>query len=644
MIMEGEDNVIAAAKHILMALGSNGDLTKDARKVLSEFGARLSSMSLTDQDPVDGAGGLGEIQEKLNLVQGKIMSWESDESMIWDSGPGESFEYLMAAEEAQRLTVRLEQLGFSNEEDRGLSQKAHDVLQTAMARLEEEFKHILIQHSQPFVPGHVSFRSTDQDDIADEDSFVSLGDESVEDSIHRDSMSRTVSEDMIVDLVHPDVISDLRSIANLMFMSNYDHECSQAYIAARKDALEEFLFNLEMEKLSMEDVLKMDWSCLISKIKRWIWAMKVFIRIYLTSEKSLSDQVFSPLGSTSAVCFVEASKSSMLQLLQFAHAMSIGHHGPEKLMRILDMYEVLAELLPDIDALFLNEAGSSVRNEYHEVLSRLGDSIRVTASEFKDAIASNTSSSPFPGGGVHPMTNYVMNYIRLLTDYSGTLNVLFKVKDEGRNDSLSLSPETGLAAKEECMSYSGSSSPMALLFLSITTNLEANLEDRSKLYKDASLRHLFLMNNFYYMAQKVKFSELRAVFGDKWIRNHNWKFQKHELELKRATWHSILPLLKDEGASSLSRTDLKERLQSFYTAFEEVYKTQTAWVISDGQLREDVLISTSQMVIQAYRPFVGRHNHQIFEKHIKYSSDDLQNYLLNLFGGSQKSLPGSGRR
>ena len=100
------------------------------------------------------------------------------------------------------------------------------------------------------------------------------------------------------------------------------------------------------------------------------------------------------------------------------------------------------------------------------------------------------------------------------------------------------------------------------------------------------------MNNIHYMAQKVKSFELRDTFGDGWIRRHNGKFQQQAMNYERATWSFILSLLKDDGAQSSgprsnTKNDLKERLRSFYAAFEEVYKSQTGWLINDPQLQEN---------------------------------------------------------
>lgn len=649
-LMEEEENLIAAAQNIVKALGSNRTLTDDARKILADLGSQLSSITRVSETQDEGADEteeqLIEMEEELNLVQSKVMNWEVGKSMIWDCGQEEAYEYLRYVDQARKLIERLESLNLvkGSKEDE-LLRRAHDLLQTAMNRLEEEFTHLLVHNRQPFEPEHMSFRSS-EDDTLDDGSIVSFGDESIEDVVQRDSMSRS-SEEYIIELVHPDVIPDLRCIANLMFDSNYGRECSQAFINVRKDGLDDCLFILEVEKLSIEDVLKMEWKSLNSKIRRWIRAMKIFVRIYLASEKWLSDQIFSELEAVGSVCFAEASKASILQLLNFGEAIAIGPHQPEKLIRILDMYEVLADLIPDIDAMYSDEEGLCVRTECQDILRSLGDCAKATFMEFENAVASSISANPFPGGGIHHLTRYVMNYMKTLIDYSKTLDELLKGNE--KEDSVAILPDMTPDREEDNTDRRCYISPLAQHFRSFTSILECNLEDKSRLYKDESLGHLFLMNNIHYMAEKVKNSNLRTILGDGWIRKHNWKFQHHAMSYERATWSSILSLLRDEGlqnpgSNSISRTLLKERLYNFYLAFEDVYKSQTGWSIPDSQLREDLRISTSLKVIQAYRTFVGRHANNISDKRIKYTADDLENFLLDLFEGSPRSLHGSYRK
>jgi exocyst complex protein 7 len=183
-------------------------------------------------------------------------------------------------------------------------------------------------------------------------------------------------------------------------------------------------------------------------------------------------------------------------------------------------------------------------------------------------------------------------------------------------------------------------SPVALYFRVVASILEYELYNRAKSFKDASLQHIFLMNNIHYVAEKVKNSKLQFILGEEWRREHTKKFQQLVLNYERITWNPIHNILNDEGSDSnfVSKALLRERLRSFYLAFEEVCRTQTTCSIPDTQLREDLRNSAPLKVIHAYKKFVELHaNHVssklISSKLIKYSN--LQNRLLHLFEGSK---------
>lgn len=557
------------------------------------------------------------IEERLGILHEKIANFDSDQSMIWDRDSDEASEFLQVVDEMQQLFDEL----MTSRGNTKLLGYADNTLQMAMARLEEEFVNLLIQYKQPLELEHMSFRSTEED-LSEDFSSNSFDEETIQGKIQVES-SRS-SDDFVVDLIHPDVVCDLRTIAETMFMSKYDKECCQAYISVRKDALDECLSFLHIEKLSIEEVLQLDWVSLNSMIKRWNRALKIFIRVYLTSESRLFDLIFGDFSeSLRQSCFVEISKSSVMQFLNLGEAIAVGPLKPEKLFRILDMYEVLGGLLGDIESLFPDASGSFILNECNEVLSRLGECVVGTFSEFMNAIRRNISTTGYGGGGVHPLTKYVMNYIKALADYSGSLNML--LEEEGRD-----------------------TSPVAFNFNLVTSILESNLNDRSMLYLNDALQSLFLMNNICYMVQKVKDSDLRAVLGDDWIRSHSRKFRQHAMNYERASWNAVLIFLRDEGISSHgsnapSRTVLKERFKNFNQGMEEVYRTQTAWSVPNTELREDLKISISLKVLQAYRTFMGRYASYLDgvrhrEHYIKYCPEDLELALLDLFEGTPRVM------
>ncbi|KAG6620617.1 hypothetical protein I3842_Q058900 [Carya illinoinensis] len=634
-LCEGEQHVIAATQHLVKALGASKNLDDDLRKILSQLDSHLSAMTILS--PESRGTGFREVEQQFKWAEEKIRGWESNQSLMWDSDPLEASEYLKAVVEIQTLVEGLPRLSMSGtRKQKELLNRAESILQTAMSRLEEELVHILVKHKQYFELGNMSFQYCGKDVVYDE-SFVSVEDMRIEEASQRNN-SGNESVDCVPDLVHPQVIPHLKSIATVMFASSYDQEFCQAFISVRRDALEEYLVILKVEKFSIEDVLKMDWNCLNFEIQKWIRALNVIIR-YLASEKRLCGQVFEDLGFLNPFCFVEISKVSLLHLLNFGDAIAMGTPEPQKLFRLLDMYEVVADNLLYIDTLFSEEVGTCVRIEFHQLLRRLADSARATLFTFGNAIAANASTSPVPRGEIHPLTRYVMNYIKTLPIYCSILNVLLKDQNAAASNPVA-ELENGLEVSS--MAYC----PMACHLRSITCILEAKLDSKSKLYKDCALQHIFLMNNYHYMVEKAKSPELKLFFGDEWIREHIVKFKQHATSYERATWSSALSLLRvgSAGSSSTSKTILKDKCRGFIIAFEEVYKSQTGWSIPDPKLREDLQISTSQKVVLAYRNFTGRNSADIGEKYIKYTTDDLEKYILDLFEGSPKSLQRSRSR
>ncbi|KAG8055309.1 hypothetical protein GUJ93_ZPchr0001g29810 [Zizania palustris] len=582
---------------------------------------------------------LCDIEHALKALRKKILTLDFGNSMrVHD--PQNSFDYLEVLYKIRELSQRLGSLDPSAEakEHNELTVYAADLFEMAMTRLEEEFVYLLTHYKQPLQQELLSFRSTDD---------VSLDDLSSSSFNEEQSEVKTTQNDntggpeyFVTDLIQPGALSALKSIANFMFLSEYDKECSQAFINARQGAIDEYIGSLRIDKLSIEELQSIDWTKLSSLIKRWNRAMKAFVRVYLASERCLSHHVFGELSqSTADLCFYEISFNPVMQLLTFYESVAIGPPKPEKLFRLLDMYEVLNELLPEVEFLFHEGCDDMILTEYHEVLLQLGESARKTFMEFKYAIQSYTSPNAVARGEVHPLTKYVMNYIKTLIIYSKTLDSLLKDTDRGYQH---LSVDTQSVANPY-----PHFTVTALHLRSVTAILEENFEAGSRLYRDDRLRNIFMMNNIYYMVQKVKNSELKSFIGDDWIRAHNRKVQQHATSYERASWSNVLSYLSDDGlcaaGDDASRKVIKEKFKNFNLSFEEVYRIQTAWSIPDDQLRDDVRISISLKVIQAYRTFMGRYCRRLDgtrhrERYIKYRPEDLEKLLLDLFEGAQKSL------
>lgn len=79
------------------------------------------------------------------------------------------------------------------------------------------------------------------------------------------------------------------------------------------------------------------------------------------------------------------------------------------------------DLMPDIEVVFESKSSESIRVQVVEIVSRLAEAARGILSEFENAVLQEPTRVPVPGGTIHPLTRYVMNYISLISDYKHTL-------------------------------------------------------------------------------------------------------------------------------------------------------------------------------------------------------------------------------
>ncbi|CAI8607857.1 unnamed protein product [Vicia faba] len=592
-----------------------------------------------------------ETAQKIILRWDSTASEEAREKMIFDhtTNRDEIDLYLQAVDEIQR-SISSASLSDSHHSN------PSSTIQIAMARLEDEFRNILISNTNSIdtpldedssfsssIKRHQDFKNdeddNEDDDDQNDDKLLRFDSTCSVATTATSSSYRSTSSIREIDLIPTEAVSDLRCIADRMISSGYLRECIQVYGSVRKSAVDLNFKKLGVEKLSIGDVQRLDWEQLETKIRRWIRAAKVCVRTLFASEKRLCEQIFEGIGSSiDDACFMETVKGPAIQLFNFAEAISISRRSPEKLFKILDLHDALMDLIPDVDVVFDSKSSESIRVQAAEILSRLAEAARGILSEFENAVLKEPSKVPVPGGTIHPLTRYVMNYISLISDYKQTLYELIVSKPSTGSYDPS-NPDTDFDELE-------GKPPLAIHLIWIIVILQFNLDGKSKHYKDASLSHLFIMNNVHYIVQKVRGSpELREMIGDDYLRKLTGKFRQAATSYQRATWVRVLYCLRDEGlhgsggfSSGVSKSALRERFKAFNAMFEEVHRTQAVWLIPDSQLREELRISISEKLLPAYRSFLGRFRSHIEsgrhpENYIKYSVEDLEDAVLDFFEG-----------
>ncbi|PNT64113.1 exocyst complex component EXO70B1 [Brachypodium distachyon] len=469
-------------------------------------------------------------------------------------------------------------------------------------------------------------------------------------------------------LFPPETVDRLRAMADAMAHAGYSTECEQVFLISRRNALDSALQALGYEKASIDDVVKMSWESLEAEIGAWIKAFRHVINVGLSAEHDLCVRVFPPSssngngnGNVGKEIFADLARCALLQMLNFTEAVAMAKRAAEKLFKVLDMYEAIRDSAPVVDA-FLDmytpnagtghEALSDLQSELASVQSRLGESAAAIFCDLESSIRADAGKQPVPGGAVHPLTRYLMNYLKYACEYKNTLEQVFR-QHHHRPDSDDPPPSStdnnSSSNNNNNNANTNENNPFAAQLMEVMELLHGNLEAKSRLYKDPALSSIFLMNNGRYMLQKIRGSpEINAVVGEAWARKRSTDLRQYHKNYQRETWNRVLNMLRDDGSITVKghvqKPVLKERFKQFNAAMDEIHRNQGSWVVSDDQLQSELRVSIAAVVVPAYRSFLGRFAQSFSagrqtEKYIKLSADDLENIIDELFDGNTASMP-----
>ncbi|XP_010551948.1 PREDICTED: exocyst complex component EXO70B1 [Tarenaya hassleriana] len=545
----------------------------------------------------------------LDVLEEKLSKYESGErKMRWREESEEVGEVMEGVERVSKLMETKSRLDHHHSH---LINHAGSIQQRAMAFLEDEFRLLL------------------EDDYNSHQN----GDEGEEEK------EEEPGKDMNYPGYPDEVVSVLRNIADHLTRGGYGSECREVYMVARRNVLMQTLKDGEFEKVSIDEVQKMSWETLEREIPIWNKTFKDCSSLFFPGELNLSNSIF-PGDNGSLFSFI--THGLAIQFLGFAQAVAMTKRSTEKLFKILDIYETLRDHFPAMEGLFPQELRDELRNEASSARSRLGETAISIFSDLDNSIKSDSSKTPVPGGAVHPLTRYTMNYLKYSCEYKDTLEQVFKQHSKiERSDSTSRDDNTGYQHHE-----SGDGSAFSGQLMRIMDLLDGNLEGKSKLYRDVSLSCIFMMNNGRYIVQKIKGSpEINQVMGDTWCRRRSSELRNYHKNYQRETWGKLLGCLGHEGLMNngkIVKPNLKDRFKSFNAMFDEIHRTQSSWVINDEQLQSELRVSISAVIIPAYRSFLARFSQYLdpgrqTEKYIKFQADDIEDLIDDLFDGNVSS-------
>uniref|UniRef100_A0A5B6ZVV6 Exocyst subunit Exo70 family protein n=1 Tax=Davidia involucrata TaxID=16924 RepID=A0A5B6ZVV6_DAVIN len=644
----GVDMLSERAAMMREALQKSQSITDNMVSILGSFDHRLSALETAMRPTQIRTHSIRRAHENIDktLKAADVILAQFDLSHQAEAkilkGPHDDLESYLQAIEQLRNNIRFFSSNKSFRSSDGVLNHVNGLLAKAISKLEEEFKQILSSYSKPVEPDRL-FECLPNALRPSSGSPGNQGDSSGKNpssNSHSGHQNNSLENAVYTPptLIPPRILPLLHDLAQQMVQAGHQQQLKKIYRDTRSSVLEESLRKLGVEKLSKDDVQKMQWEVLEAKIGNWIHFMRIAVKLLFAGERKVCDELFEGIDSLRDQCFAEVTASSVAVLLSFGDAIAKGKRSPEKLFVLLDMYEIMRELHSEIETLFKGKACNEIRESALGLTKRLAQTAQETFGDFEEAVEKDATKTAVLDGTVHPLTSYVINYVKFLFDYQSTLKQLFQEFENGGE----------------------TNSQLASVTMQIMQALQTNLDGKSKQYKDTSLTHLFLMNNIHYMVRSVRRSEAKDLLGDDWVQRHRRIVQQHANQYKRIAWAKILQCLSiqvstssaggssvgvDGGTSSgVSRAIVKDRLKAFNIQFEELHQRQSQWTVPDTELRESLRLAVAEILLPAYRSFIKRYGPLVEsgknpQKYVRYTAEDLERMLAEFFEGKTLNEP-----
>ncbi|KAL0709439.1 hypothetical protein Bca4012_016417 [Brassica carinata] len=523
--------------------------------------------------------------------------------------------FVLAVNRISKSVMTLRELRLDSTPVSSWLNRASSVQNRAASLLDEEFRHLLD-------------RSREKNKNKNNGKNADVSSDSTHES-DRCVLQEEEEEETFPDFP-PESISTLKKIAGAMISAGYEAECCMSYEMSRRHAFKEELSEVGFEGINVEDVQRIPWESLEGEIANWISIVRRCSAVLFPGELSLCTAVFSD-AATRKRLFTGLVSAVTIRFLDFSGAVVLTKRSSEKLFKFLDMYETLRDLIPAVE-----QSDSDLIEEIKLAQTRLGEAAVTIFGELENSIKTDQGRTAVPSGAVHPLTRYTMNYLKYACEYKDTLDQVFQTEPE---------PETKRNQREDDEEYRVSA--FGRQMIRVMELLDANLEIKSRLYRDPALRSIFLMNNGRYILQKIKGStEIRDLMGQAWTRKRSTELRQYHKSYQRETWGKVLQCMNQEGIQvngKVSKPVLKERFKVFNTMFDEIHKTQSTWIVSDEQMQSELRVSIAALVIPAYRSFFGRYKQHIdsgrhSDKYVKYQPEDIETYIDDLFDGNPPSM------
>ncbi|XP_010543895.1 PREDICTED: exocyst complex component EXO70B1-like [Tarenaya hassleriana] len=186
--------------------------------------------------------------------------------------------------------------------------------------------------------------------------------------------------------------------------------------------------------------------------------------------------------------------------------------------------------------------------------------------------------------------------------------------------------------------------------------LLCRIDHKAKHYKDLSLTYIFLANNLQHVVSRAGSSNLKHLLGEDWVVRHFAKVRQFAASYERLAWGPVASSLPENSiAAAMSPEEVKDLFEAFNASFESAYGKQSACVVPDPKIRDEMKTSVARKLVTIYREFYYTHRSTValaggengamnVRLVVRFTPEDIGNYISALFiekgsFGNERVLP-----
>ncbi|XVE95038.1 hypothetical protein REPUB_Repub02eG0061800 [Reevesia pubescens] len=434
----------------------------------------------------------------------------------------------------------------------------------------------------------------------------------------------------------------LRRIAETLAANDCLDICIDIFVKVRYRRAAKALMRLNPDYLrtyTPEEIDEMEWESLETAISFWIQHFELAVKTVFVSEKKLCKQVLGGLPEVLVwlECFVKIADKIMAVFFRFGEGVARSNREPQKLFKLLEMFDSLEKLKVEFSEIFEGESGADICIRFRELEKLLVHASSKVFWEFGLQIEGTSDGFPPPqDGSVPKLVRYAINYLKHLTTetYSEPMAKVFRTEQVWKAEILS-KPETHENLLKDAIS-------------NIMEALQRNIESKSSRYKDKILPHIFVMNTYWYIYMRSRNTELGKLLGEQHMKKkYKTVAEESAYMYQRQAWGPLVRLLEKEDVkeqdidNSGTGAFVRAKMEAFFNCFDEIsQRHRGGYSIPDADLRAQIREATVKLLIPVYSEFLKKHS-TWFPVKSYFTPESLQGLLGQVFKGTDRT--GSGR-